>query len=197
MPTILRTHPLVEQILDEHRDWGRRDPRGWAGHRGHVYRVLNLARALAPPHADRDDKLAVAAAFHDLASFATLDYLAPSIQAMDAWLETSGRSAWSAELAVAVARHHRLRRYRGPYAELAEAVRRADLVDVSQAALRMGLPRDFVRTVRRTFASETYFTRSVPRAIGRHLIRHPLDPLPILRARRALKRSGHENRESG
>ncbi|MGH3784366.1 MAG: hypothetical protein ACRDRO_28040 [Pseudonocardiaceae bacterium] len=36
-----------------------------------------------------------------------------------------------------------------------------------------------------------FFTRTVPRAIVRHLIRHPLDPLPIVRARRALRQAGH------
>jgi hypothetical protein len=37
-----------------------------------------------------------------------------------------------------------------------------------------------------------FFTRTVPRAIVRHLVRHPLDPLPIVRARRALRQAGHD-----
>ena len=43
---------------------------------------------------DRDDKLAIAAAFHDIAAFDTLDYLVPSIEAQDAWLQQTGRQAW-------------------------------------------------------------------------------------------------------
>jgi len=81
-PEILREHPLVEQILDAHHDRSRGDETGWNGYRGHVYRVLNLARALAPESPDRDDKLAIAAAFHDLEAFTSLDYLAPSIRAL-------------------------------------------------------------------------------------------------------------------
>lgn len=73
---ILREHPLVEQILDAHHARSRGDETGWNGYRGHVYRVLNLARALAPEGPDRDDKLAIAAAFHDLEAFTSLDYLA-------------------------------------------------------------------------------------------------------------------------
>lgn len=36
-----------------------------------------------------------------------------------------------------------------------------------------------------------FFTRTVPGAVVRHVIRHPLDPVPILRARRALDETGH------
>ncbi len=146
-PEILREHPLVELILDGHRDRSRGDETGWNGYRGHVYRVLNLARALAPESPDRDDKLAIAAAFHDLEAFTSLDYLAPSIRAQDAWLRSTGRAEWAGELAVVVAEHHRLRPYRGTHATL---------------------------------------------AVLKRLVRHPLDPLPHMRARRALARAGHE-----
>jgi len=188
---IIETHPLVEEILDGHRDHARGDERGFEGYRGHVYRVLNLARALVPDSADHDDKLAIAAAFHDLDAFSALDYLAPSIRAQDAWLEATGRSAWADELAVIVAEHHRFAPYRGSHALLAEAFRRADLADLSQGLIVSGIPRDHVRAVRRTFDVGTFFTRVVTRAIGRNMLRHPLDPLPHARARRALAQSGH------
>jgi hypothetical protein len=48
-----------------------------------------------------------------------------------------------------------------------------------------------VRAVRAAFDVGTFFTRVVPRAVGRNLLRHPLDPLPNARARRALERAGH------
>jgi hypothetical protein len=98
--------------------------------------VLNLARALAADGDDRDDKLAIAAAFHDLEAFDGLDYLAPSIRLQDAWLTKTGRDAWSEELAVVVAEHHHF-------------------------------------------------------ATVRNLLRHPLDPMPHTRARRALAQAGH------
>lgn len=192
LPEIVHEHPLVEQILDDHSDHARGDDAGWAGYRGHVYRVLNLARALAPDAADRDDKLAIAASFHDLDAFATLDYLAPSIRAQDAWLRETGRERWADELAVVIAEHHRAPPYRGAHAPLVEAFRRADLADVSQGLVLGGLPRAYVREVRAAFDVGTFFTRVVPRAVGRRLVRRPWDPLPHMRARRALARSGHE-----
>lgn len=190
-PALIRSHPLVEQILAEHRDRAGDDDVGWAGYRGHIYRVLNLARALAPDTPERDDKLAIAAAFHDLEAFTSLDYLAPSIRAQDTWLRATGREPWSDELAVIVAEHHRATPYRGAHAPLAEAFRRADLADVSQGLIHPGIPRAYVREVRRAFDVGPFFTRLVPMAVLRNLVRHPLDPLPHMRAGRALDQAGH------
>jgi hypothetical protein len=141
-PEILRSLPLAEEILESHRHRARGDDAGYDAYKAHVYRVVNFARALTPDEPDRDDKLAIAVAFHDLAAFDTLDYLVPSIEAQDAWLQQAGREAWSDELALIVAEHHRLSGYAAtrPYAPLVEAVRRADLVDVSQF-VRQGSPR--------------------------------------------------------
>jgi hypothetical protein len=190
---LLRTHPLVEEILDSHGEHATGNGRGWAGYRGHVYRVLNLARVLVPDRDDRDDKLAIAAAFHDIDAFSTLNYLGPSICTMDAWLQRTGRGSWAEELAVVVAKHHRLAPYKGRHAALAEAFRRADLNDLSQGLIRSGLPREHVRAVREAIDVGVFFTRTVPAAIVRHVIRHPLDPVPILRARRALAEAGHRD----
>jgi hypothetical protein len=189
---LIRHHPIIEEILEGHREHARGDERGWASYRGHVYRVFNLARAVVPKGDDRDDKLAIAAAFHDIDVFSSLNYLGPSIRTMDAWLQRTGRSAWADELAVIVAKHHHLTPYRGPYAELAEPFRRADLNDLTQGLIWVGLPRQQVRAVRQSIDVGVFFTRTVPGAIVRHLVRHPLDPLPVTRARRALRQAGHD-----
>jgi len=191
MPELIREHSLVEQILAEHRDRAGDDEAGWNGYGGHIYRVLNIARALAPDSPDRDDKLAIAGAFHDLEAFASLDYLAPSIRAQDAWLTKTGRAGWSDELALIIAEHHRVTPYRGPHAPLVEAFRRADFVDVSQGLVHPGLSRAYVKAVRGAFDVGPFFTRLVPLALAKRLVRHPLDPLPHMRAQRALSRSDH------
>ena len=191
---ILATHPLLEEIFAGHRDHARGDDAGYEGLRGHAYRVLNLARALVPADGDRDDKLAIAAAFHDLDAFRSLDYLGSSIRAQDAWLQASGREAWSDELAVVVACHHRLTPVRGQHARLAEPFRRADLADLTQGLVHPGIDRAHLRAVRSSFDVGPFFTRVVPRAIARNMLRRPLDPFPILRARRALAQSGHGDR---
>lgn len=55
-------------------------------------------------------------------------------------------------------------------------------------------PPELVRdqAVRRTFDAGPFFTRLVPMAVARRVVRHPLDPLPHMRASRALAQAGHE-----
>ena len=188
--------PLADEILDSHRHCARGDESGWAAYRAHVYRVINFARALSPTAPELDDKLAIAAAFHDIAVFDTLDYLVPSITAQDRWLQRTGRQAWSEELAVVIAEHHRLTRYGAdrPHAALAEAMRRADLIDVSQGVIRFGLPKTYVREVRRCFDASEFFTRVIPLGTVR-AVRRRQQP-GFLRPRDALKRSGHAEADS-
>ena len=188
---IVHEVPLADEILDSHRHCARGDESGWAAYRAHVYRVINFARALSPTAPDLDDKLAIAAAFHDIGVFDTLDYLVPSITAQDRWLQRTGRQAWSEELAVVIAEHHRLTRYGAdrPHAALAEAMRRADLIDVSQGVIRFGLPKTYVREVRRCFDASEFFTRVIPLGTVR-AVRARQQP-GFLRPRNALARSGH------
>jgi hypothetical protein len=191
-PEILRSLPLAEEILESHRHRARGDDAGYDAYKAHVYRVVNLARALTPDEPDRDDKLAIAVAFHDLAAFDTLDYLVPSIEAQDAWLQQAGREAWSDELALIVAEHHRLSGYAAtrPYAPLVDAVRRADLVDVSQGLIRFGIPSSYVKEVRAAFDASVFFRRVIPSGTLRAI--RKLQQPGFLRPGNALVRSGHQ-----
>jgi hypothetical protein len=191
-PPILRTVPLIDEILEAHREWAGGDDVGFDAYKAHAYRIVNFARALAPGDPEDDDKLAIAAAFHDLAAFDTLDYLVPSIEAQDAWLRQVGRTQWSDELALVVAEHHRLSGYgpTRPHAPLVEAFRRADLVDVSQGLIRFGLPRTYVDDVRAAFDASVFFKRVIPTGTLRAIRR--LQNPGFLRPRNALVRSGHD-----
>ena len=191
-PEVLRTLPLVEEILESNRHRANGDDAGFDAYKAHAYRVVNFARAMTPATPDGDEKLSIAAAFHDLAAFDTLDYLAPSIEAQDAWLTQTGRESWSDELALIVAEHHRMSRYRPnrPHAPLVEAVRRADLIDVSQGLLRFGLPSAYVKEVRATFDASVFFKRVIPMATLTAV--RKLQQPGFLRPRNALIRSGHQ-----
>jgi hypothetical protein len=188
---ILETLPLAEEILESHRHRAHGDDAGYDAYKAHVYRVVNFARALTPDAPDRDDKLAIAVAFHDLAVFDTLDYLVPSIEAQDAWLRQTGRGAWSDELALIVAQHHRLSGYgpTRPYAPLVEAVRRADLIDVSQGLIRFGIPSSYVKEVRAAFDASVFFRRVIP--LGTLRAVRKLQQPGFMRPADALTRSGH------
>jgi len=190
-PEILRSLPLADEILESHRQRAHGDEAGYDAYKAHVYRVVNFARALTPQGPDLDYKLAIAAAFHDLAAFDTLDYLVPSIEAQDAWLQETGRQNWSDELALIVAEHHRLSRYRRtrPHAPLVEAFRRADLVDVSQGLIRFGIPNSYIEEVRAAFDASVFFKRVIPSGTLRAV--RKLQQPGFLRPGNALARSGH------
>jgi hypothetical protein len=94
-------------------------------------------------------------------------------------------------LALVVAEHHRFTAYRPPrpHAPLVEAVRRADLIDVSQGLVTAGLPRDFVKEVRATFDARVFFRRVIP--VGTLNALRRLQQPGLFRPGDALVRSGH------
>ena len=62
--TLITQDALIDSILDPYR--AALEPSLYEGYRNHAYRMLNFGRALAPPAPERDERLAVMAAFHDL-----------------------------------------------------------------------------------------------------------------------------------
>ena len=71
-----------------------------------------------------------------------------------------------------------------------EAVRQADLVDVSQGLIRFGLPNSYVKEVRAAFDASVFFKRVIP--LGTLQAVRRLQQPGFLRPRNALFRSGHE-----
>jgi hypothetical protein len=176
-PPIATQHGLIDETLDAFRAAIAGDA---TAYRGHVYRVFNVCRALAADAADRDDKIAYAAAFHDLGIWSdrTVDYLPPSSRRLRERLERDGRTAWSRELSDMVDFHHKLLPVRG--ADLVEAFRRADLVDLSLGLVTFGLPRGWLRELATTFPAAGFHGRVV-QLVGGWAVRHPLRPFPMLR----------------
>ena len=177
MHDIVDRNALVTEILDARRAilGPARTP-----YEGHVYRVFNFCRALHGTEAD--DAIAIASAFHDLAVFpdGNLDYLGPSAAMMREWAEAHGRAALAPEIALMIEMHHKLTRYRGAHEGTVEAFRKADLVDVALGAIRFGLPKEFVRDVKARFPNAG-FHGTLVKVIGGWMIRHPTNPVPILR----------------
>jgi hypothetical protein len=171
--------PLIDVILD-----GWRGPLGadFDAYWNHCQRVANFCLAFAGDDLDLREKLAVAAAFHDLGIWSddTYDYLEPSRRLARAYLADSGRSDWAEEIETTIELHHGLRPFRGDATWLVEPFRRADWTDVSMGWLRSGLSRAFVARVLATFPNAGFHRRLV--ALTLHRLRtHPLSPLPMLR----------------
>jgi hypothetical protein len=184
------TNPLIDEILDEHRaTWSEGDEVGWTGYRNHAQRVFLFARHLAEPRPDAGEKIAITAAFHDIAVFQTLDYLVPNLRVMEAWLAAHGRRDWHREIALAMTMHHRVRPYRGEAAWLVEPMRRADWIEVTAGRVHPGVPGELVRRVQRELPMGSFATKSGLRIVA-HALTHPLDPMPFWRSGRALRQLG-------
>lgn len=124
--------PLLDALLRHHR---RAIDRDWLPYRNHAYRVANACIALASAEAqDAVDKIALAAAFHDLGIWTghTFDYLGPSMDLAAAHLRGSDREPWTEEIVAMVRHHHQISSVEA--GGLVEAFRKADWVDVSLGA---------------------------------------------------------------
>ena len=170
---------LFEGLLEQHAPAIGKDV---AAYRNHCYRVVNFAHALAGGDPDQLDKLAIAAAFHDIGiwTHGTFDYLPPSEEQARAWLARHGHPEWADEIAAMIAEHHKITACAPHRTALVEAFRQADWIDVSAGLLRHGLPRSFIREVQAAFPDAGFHLRLLQLSLRRAL-RHPLSPLPMMR----------------
>jgi hypothetical protein len=151
-------------------------------YRNHAYRVLNLCVTLAGAEAESLERIAVAAAFHDLGIWTdgTFDYLAPSVGLATAHLAASRRDEWIPEVAEMIQQHHKIRRYRSAAHALVEPFRRADWIDVSGGFMTFGVSRAFIRELYSAWPSAGFHSRLVQLELAR-LRSHPWNPLPMVR----------------
>jgi hypothetical protein len=176
---LIRDIAPLDEVLAAHRGELGAD---FTAYRNHAYRVVNLCAVLAPGAALSVEKIALAAAFHDLGIWTarTFDYLAPSAELACAHLAHAGKAEWSLEMSAMIYEHHKLTRYRGNDAWLVEPFRRADLIDVSHGIVSFGLPRAQLREIFAAWPDAGFHGKLVKLALER-LATHPRSPLPMLK----------------
>jgi hypothetical protein len=154
----------------------------FTAYRNHTYRVVNLCAALEPCADASLEKVALAAAFHDLGIWTahTFDYLLPSIELACSHLECAGHGDWRDTVAGMIREHHKIRPFRGEGAAMIEPFRRADWIDVSLGVLSFGLPRERLREILARWPNAGFHKRLAQLTFKR-LRTHPLSPLPVLK----------------
>lgn len=169
----------IDALLDAHAPEIGRD---MTLYRNHVYRVANLCLRLAGTEGDTVEKVAVAAALHDIGIWTerTFDYLDPSERAAAAHLARAGRGGWTTEVVAMIAWHHKATPCREYPMWLVEPFRRADWIDVTRGALAFGVPRRWIAGLYRRWPGAGFHRRLVALTLERAR-RHPLSPLPMLR----------------
>ncbi len=170
---------LLDELLERHRPALGAD---FGAYRNHCARVVNFCAALSSGEAEPLRKMAIAAAFHDLGIWTdhTFDYLPPSERLAEAYLRGAGKPEWTGEVTAMIGQHHKVTPYRQEPAALAEAFRKADMVDVSMGLVRYGLPKAFVREVLAAFPNAGFHKRLV-QLFAQRLRTKPWSPMPMMK----------------
>jgi len=172
-------HPLIEQILSS---WKEQIGDTYEGYRGHVYRMFNCCLALKPCSAEEKDKLAIAAAFHDIGLWSdhTVAYLSPSVVQARKWLAANHLSHWADEITLMIEMHHKVRSYRDPAYPLVEIFRKGDLVDFSLGFFKFGLPSTLIARLKSEFPNAG-FHKFLLGGAKDWFSKHPFSPPPFMR----------------
>jgi hypothetical protein len=170
---------ILDELLRDHSGQLGAD---FTAYRNHTYRVVNLGVALSPEDPGRLEKMAIAAAFHDMGIWTdgTFDYLGPSVGLATAYLARSGRAEWTAEISAMILEHHKISPYRGDPRWLVEPFRRADWIDVSMGLRTFGLSRRLIREISSAWPSAGFHKKLVQLELSR-LRTHPWSPLPMMK----------------
>jgi hypothetical protein len=176
---LLKSIATLDGVLQAH---ARALGEDFAAYRNHTYRVVNLCAALRPCDGAQLEKIALAAAYHDLGIWThrTFDYLPPSAALASAHLAQCGCAHWQAEVGGMILEHHKITRYRAEPQSLVEPFRQADWVDVTHGVLTFGLARVRLREIFAAWPDAGFHKRLVQLALKR-LVTHPWRPLPMLR----------------
>jgi hypothetical protein len=175
----VRPHPTIDALLDDWRDALGGD---YTAYRNHAQRVFHLAASHSRASEHDRERLAIAAAFHDVGIWldGTFDYIEPSARRAEHFLAGSGRPASIPLVCTMIREHHKITPWRGADAHLVEAFRRADWLDVCLFMLPTRIPSAQRSKILATFPRAGFHRRLVElgSAWGR---RHPLRPLPMLK----------------
>lgn len=167
----------VEQLTSH---WKNALGSNYQAYRNHIYRVINLCALLDDLNDTELRQVVIAACFHDIAIWLddTFDYLTPSRQYAEHYLEQQGLAEWADVIGPMIEQHHKITPYKGH--KLAEIFRRADWIDVTLGLRRFGLRSSETRKVRTTFPNAGFHPFLLRRS-GRELLSHPWNPLPMMR----------------
>jgi hypothetical protein len=172
--------PLLDELLEPYR---KGLGPGYLGYRAHCYRMVNWARFTSADVPYRNEKLAIMTVYHDIPYFVSgdLDYIDKACDLADAYLDDIDRGDWKEEMRLMISNHHKVRAYTGPHANLVDACRKADWIDVSFTKLRYGIDKGLVKEVRATFPmNEAYKAIAIP-GIMRYAKANLSRPLPMMR----------------
>lgn len=176
---IERNIPLIEEILEE---WRENIGIDYNGYKNHVYRVVNYCFNMRKNNQDDNEKIIIAACFHDLGIWAndTFDYLDPSIELAKEYLKKKDQEHWCHEIELMINMHHKITKYRDRAFPLVEVFRKADWIDVSKGKRKFGLSKEIISTMIDEFPNSGFHKKLI-KLTKEEFMRNPLKPLPMMK----------------
>jgi len=176
---IIQENRLLDEILGGYREVIGGD---FEGYKNHVYRMVNFCLVLDKTSEEETEKIIIAGCFHDIGIWTagTFDYLSPSIDAANEYLEGKDLIDWKPEIERMIDQHHKVRSFSEENDKLVEIFRKGDLVDFSLGLVKCGLPRATVNAIRNQFPNAG-FHKGLVRLAGSWFCRHPLNPVPVIK----------------
>jgi len=170
---------LLTELLESRREVMGAD---YVGYKNHCRRMVAFCLALQPCTEEEQQKVAIAACFHDIGLWTakTWDYLPPSVLAAVKYLKNCNGESWAEEITLMITEHHKLNTFTDARYPLVEAFRRADIIDVSLGLLTFGLPRAFISEVKAQYPNAGFHKALVRMALA-WFVRHPLNPAPMMK----------------
>ena len=174
---MVESNALIEDILKQHRGELNVD---YGMYRNHVYRVFNFTLLLYDADKKDIDTLAVAAAFHDIGIWTagTMDYLPPSVALAKEYIKAKKLKISEEVVEEIIQNHHKVTAYQDN--PMADAFRRADLVDLSLGVASQGISHRDILEMFQTFP-EAGFHLFIMKEVALSMLKNPFNPLPIFK----------------
>ena len=146
----------LENILSEYKTLINKDYQGYLNHcirMAGCYLMLSQKQDPESIH-----KIAIAAAFHDIGIWTanTLDYLPPSIEALNQYLAAHQLIHFQEELSLMITEHHKLSSTYYPKYRLVEYFRQADYADFLLGIIRFGMPLNAYKQLKSTYPNAVF-----------------------------------------
>jgi hypothetical protein len=172
---MIERNTLIDDILKQHRSELNVD---YDKYRHHVYRVFNFTLLLHEATEKETDALAVAAAYHDIGIWTagTFDYLEPSLALAKEYIKAKQPKVSAKAVEQIIMNHHKITSYKDN--ELAEAFRKADLVDLTLGIISHGISHRDILELYQTFP-ESNFHLFILKEVAVNTFKNPFNPLPI------------------
>jgi len=173
---VIHQNESFEIIFDKFKDLLGNNAMGY---RGHCYRVLNYMHYLKLSEQDMEI-VAVAIPFHDIGvwSHNTMDYLEVSFLEARKYIRMNKLTVDEEQIETLILDHHTIRSLKDR--DLAEKMRKADLVDLSFGLIHFNIPSTFIRSVHKSFPYQG-FQKNIYGKVIRYAFQNPKKPFPMLK----------------